>query len=225
MKLNVNYFENNIEMYSDKVNVIEIENKSYFYRFIKELISITNSEVVEEITFFDNNNKEVNMSTKMKIFVDYFNFEFNSKKYSNDINKYIINEIDENDRINITKNYNKLIESFLKILNKSELPLQLMEEVSVENIIKNLKLTLNEKNNILDNLFLLVELEKILKTNNLLIFINLKQYLKKEELTELYKYSIYNNINIILIDSQSYGTTLEYEKKLIIDVNLDEFLI
>lgn len=46
-----------------------------------------------------------------------------------------------------------------------------------------------------------------------------------QELLELYKYAIYNKINIILIDSQCYGGTLEYENKLIIDRNLDEFMI
>lgn len=40
-----------------------------------------------------------------------------------------------------------------------------------------------------------------------------------------YKYAIYNNIKIVLIDSQSYGIKLEYENKLIIDENLDEFVL
>ena len=42
---------------------------------------------------------------------------------------------------------------------------------------------------------------------------------------ELYKYSIYNGIPLLLIDSQCYGGTLNNEKKLIIDENLDEFMI
>lgn len=34
-----------------------------------------------------------------------------------------------------------------------------------------------------------------------------------------------NKIRILLIDSQCYGCTIDYEKKLIIDENLDEFMI
>ena len=63
------------------------------------------------------------------------------------------------------------------------------------------------------------------KEKGILVFINLKQYLSKNELLELYKYSIYNQVQIILIDSQSYGVTLEYEKKLIIDDNLEEIVL
>lgn len=225
MKIKINYLENIIQLNDEKVLCIEIENKNYFYRLISNLYSIINSEIVEEITVYDNEDKELNISNKAKIFINFFNFEFDSKKYTNDINKYIINEMDENDKINLLKSYNKLIETFIKILNKSDLPLQILEDITVDNIIKNLKLTINSKNSLLDNLMLLIELEKTLKTNNLLIFVNLKQYLTNQELIELYKYSIYNKIKILIIDSQSYGGTLDYENKLIIDSNLDEFML
>lgn len=225
MKIKINYFENIIQLNDEKVLSIEIENKSYFYRLISNIYSIINSEIVEEITVYDIENKELNISNKTKIFINFFNFEFDSKKYTNDINKYIINEMDENDKISLLKSYNKLIETFIKILNKSDLPLQILEDITVDNIIKNLKLTINSKNNLLDNLMLLIELEKTLKTNNLLIFVNLKQYLTNQELIELYKYAIYNKIKILMIDSQNYGGTLDYENKLIIDSNLDEFML
>lgn len=225
MKIKIDYFENIITLKEDKVTCIEIENKNYFYRLISNLYSIINSEIVEDITIYDIENKELNISNKIKIFLNFFNFDFDSKKYTNDINKYIVNEMDENDKVNLLKSYNKLIETFIKILNKSDLPLQILEDITVDNIIKNLKLTINPKNNLLDNLMLLIELEKTLKTNNLLVFVNLKQYLTNQELIELYKYAIYNKIHIIMIDSQSYGGTLDYENKLIIDSNLDEFML
>lgn len=225
MKIKINYLENLLVLNSENVFCIEIESKSYFYRLVSDLCSVSNSEIAEDITVYDDNEKEMNISNKLKLFINFFNFEFDSKKYTNDINKYIINEMNENDKTNLLKSYNKLIEVFIKILNKSDLPLQILEDVSIENIIKNLKLTINSKNNLLDNLLLLIELEKILNTNSLLIFINLKQYLTSQELLELYKYAIYNGIKIILIDSQCYGATLKYEHKLIVDSNLDEFML
>ena len=88
-----------------------------------------------------------------------------------------------------------------------------------------MKIKLETKNEILDNLLLLIDLEKVLNKRNILFFINLKQYLTSQELLELYKYSIYQQVPIILIDSQSYGTSLKYEKKLIIDSELDEFVL
>jgi CRISPR-associated protein Csn2 len=223
MKIKINYLENLLILNSENVLTIEIENKKYFYRVVNDLNSLSNGEIVEDITFYNKENEEI--TGKFKVFINYFDFEFDSKKYTNDINKYIINEMDENDKNNLFKAYNKLIESFLKILNKSDLPFQILEDITIDNIVKNLKLSITSKSNLLDNLLLLIELEKTLNTNNILIFINLKQYLNKQELIELYKYSIYNKINIILIDSQCYGGTIDYENKLIIDSNLDEFMI
>ena len=87
------------------------------------------------------------------------------------------------------------------------------------------KIKINCKEELLDNLLLLIDLEKELNSNNILFFVNLKQYLIKEEIKEFYKYSIYNQIKIVMIDSQSYGVNLDNEKKLIIDDNLDEFML
>ena len=98
-------------------------------------------------------------------------------------------------------------------------------EVTIENITKFIKVSIDNSNELLDSLFLLIDLESTLLTNNILFFINLKQYLSTTELIELYKYAIYKEIKIVLIDSQSYGVTLKYEKKYIIDENLDEFVL
>ena len=40
MNLNVKYFDNTIVFNKEFINVLEIENKKYFYRFIKDLYFI-----------------------------------------------------------------------------------------------------------------------------------------------------------------------------------------
>ncbi len=139
--------------------------------------------------------------------------------------KYLSASIEDADIILLQKEYLKIINKFKKVINTVDLPIILEEEINIESISKTLHLSIEEKDELLDNLFLLIDLENTLKFNNILVFVNLKQYLSKNELIEFYKYAIYNKIQILLIDSQAYGVTLEYEKKLIIDENLDEFVI
>lgn len=225
MKLRVNYFDNEISFDNENINAIEIENRKYFYRFLSDLHKIVNEGFSDDITFFNDDNIELNMNSKIKVIVDYFNFNFDSKKYANDITKYVNEFVDEVDKKNLINLYNKIVKLYDKILNEVELPLSVENELNIETITKFMKVSIDEKNELLENLLLMIDLEKVLRTNNLLIFVNLKQYLSKEELIELYKYSIYNQVNITLADSQSYGGTLEYEKKLIIDENLDEFML
>ncbi len=225
MNLKVNYFDNKIEFSTDYVNVIEIENKKYFYRFVNNLYEIEKNGFSDNISFFEENDTEKNINGKLKVFLNFFDFGLDSKKYQTETSKYVSSVIEEEDKLLLQNQYNKILKIYKKIINDIELPLYIDEEISVDSLSKLLKLGINVKEDLLDNLFLLIDIERIFKTNNILIFINLKQYLSRSELLELYKYSIYNQIKIMLIDSQCYGGTLEYEKKLIIDENLDEFVL
>ena len=224
MKLNVKYFENSIVFNNTEINVLEIENKAMFYRFIRDLHSINSYGVYEDIKFFGEDT-EINMINKLKIYTDFFDFQFDSKKSINYISKYVSSSVNEEDKDKIKSLYNKIIKSYEKILNEIDLPLCVDNEFNFDNFSKLIKIAIETKDELLDNLLLLIDLERVLKSKCLLVFVNLKQYLSKNELIELYKYAIYNNVNIFLVDSQSYGVTLKYEKKLIIDDNLDEFVL
>lgn len=225
MKIIINYLEHDILLKEGYITVIEIENKKYFYRLINDLYSIYNSNIIEDIIFLNEEEQEINYSNKLKIFINYFDFNFDSKKYMNEISKYVNEQINEKDRDTLARQYAKILNIYKRILNDIDLPLSVESEINIDNLTRLMKININYKQELLDNLLLLIDLEKVLESDNLLVFINLKQYLNKEELQELYKYSIYNNIQLLLIDSQSYGVTLNNELKLIIDENLDEFML
>ncbi len=225
MNLKINYFDNNIKIENDYIQVIEIENKKTFYRLVSDLYKIKNDEKLDEVFFYDDNNQEINMYNKVDLYVNFFDIDLNSKKNLNALNKNIINSLTDNVKEEILNNFKKLSRSFTKILSDIDLPLSLNDNITVDDIIKLLKISINKTDDLLNNLLLLIDLEKVLKINEVLFFINLKQYLSQEELIEFYKYAIYNEIKIVLVDSQSYGIKLDYEKKLIIDANLDEFVL
>lgn len=225
MNLKINYFDNNIKIENDYIQVIEIENKKTFYRLVSDLYKIKNDEKLDEVFFYDDNNQEINMYNKVDLYVNFFDIDLNSKKNLNALNKNIINSLTDNVKEEILNNFKKLSKSFTKILSDIDLPLSLNDNITVDDIIKLLKISINKTDDLLNNLLLLIDLEKVLKINEILFFINLKQYLSQEELIEFYKYAIYNEMKIVLVDSQSYGIKLDYEKKLIIDANLDEFVL
>ena len=225
MNLKVNYFENNIVLESDKVQVIEIENKKMFFRFINNLYEIKNGFKLNELFFYNDNNDELDLSNKLEIYTNFFDLDLNSKKNINNLTKFIINNLTDNEKDNIFNIYKKVYKNLISILNNIDLPLSISDSLNVEDIIKLSKISINVKNDLLENLLLIIDLEKIFKVNNVLFCINLKQYLNKDELLEFYKYAIYNNVNIVLIDSQGYGVPINFEKKLIIDSELEEFML
>lgn len=224
MKMKINFLDNEIKFIDGYINNIEVENKKYFFRIINNLF-LTNVEYNDEILFFDDNYKEINLTNKMNIVIDYFNIDFNNKKYLTETYKLVSEQLTEENRKKINNEYRKIVSSLKTILNKIDIPITINEELDITSLQKIFKLSINNKDEIIEKLLLLIDIEKIFHINKLLIFVNLKQYLSKEELKELYKYSIYNNVKILLIDSECYGTCNEFEKKLIIDENLEEFVL
>lgn len=225
MNMNVDYFDNRIEISSNCVNAIEIENKRCFCRFIYDLRNLVLEGYSNSIKFFDEGFIEKNMTDRIKIFIDFFDLGFDTKKCLNDVSRYVIENIDEEHKNDLINEYDKITKIYKKILNDMDMSLSIGTELNLQNITKCLKISINESNQMLENFLSLIDLEKNLHPNSMLVFVNLKQYLSKDELLELYKYAIYNQVLLLLVDSQSYGITLEYEKKLIIDENLDEFVL
>ena len=76
---------------------------------------------------------------------------------------------------------------------------------------------------ILEKLELFIDILSTLNISRFLIIPNLKDYLIEEEIIYLYKYSLYNNINLIIIQNDE-KEKLEYERKLIIDENFIDFI-
>lgn len=224
MKIIFKYLENDIIISNDNVFAIEVENKNYFHRIVSDFNDIGLGNVSENICCYESN-KEVNISGKLYVLIDFFNIEFESKKLLNALYKSIKNNIKDDCVVRIKNYYNKIKNIVEDSLLDYDIALNINEEPELENILKLLKVSISKKESLLENLFLLIDLENNLNINNILIFVNLKQLLSKTELEELYKYSLLNEINVIMIDSQSYGVNLKNEKKLIIDCDVDEFLI
>lgn len=222
MKITVSYLENNIEINNENINVLEIENKKIFFRLINDLNQICNGNVIEEIkTFIDD--KEVSIINKVNVISDYFNIDFS--RYMLSINKLINENLKGSSDKSLLLLYKKLIQKYNSIISTVDLPIMVNNDATIESLTKLLKLKINYKNSIIENLFSIIELERSLKSSKFIVLVNLKQYLDDNELKELYKYSIYNNVNIILIDSQCYGCSHDFEKKLIVDDNLVEFMV
>lgn len=222
MKVTVSYLENNIEINNENINVLEIENKKLFFRLINDLNQICNNNVIEEIKAFSDD-KEINITNKVNVISDFFNIDFS--RYMLSINKLINENLKDNSDKTLLLLYKKLIQKYNSIISTVDLPIAVNNDATIESLTKLFKLKVNYKNSIIENLFSIIELERSLKSSKFIVLVNLKQYLDGIELNELYKYSIYNNVNVILIDSQCYGCSNDFEKKLIVDNNLVEFVV
>lgn len=222
MKIKINFIDSIIDFDISNVYAFELYNKKYLYRISDLFYKVSIGELSEEIKLFKGL-EETNISNKLKFFTNYFNFDY--KQYFSDLLKYVNKNIEETSQKNIIKIYYKFINKIKSELADLELPIKIKEYESIEEILKSTKLYIEQKEYLLDNLLLLIDLEKELHLDNILCFLNLKFYLSELELKEFYKYAIYNNIKIIMIDSKEQLHIKNYEKIIVIHENLDENMI
>lgn len=225
MKINVNYIDNELIVEDNKILNIEIYNKKFFYRFIKDLNLIEDGNTIEEITAFNKQNEEITLTNKIEILSDFLDFDLYNKKYSSDFQKYIVKNSEEKNIDKIVKEYSKVYDSISNIVNLIDIPITIKNDFDFESIIKSFKFEVNFFDNLLNNLIDLLEVKLNLSKEKIYVFINLKSYLSNEDLLELYKYIFVKNINSIFIDTNKYDDLNDNVNKIIIDTDLDEFVI
>lgn len=208
----------------DTVFSIECENHSYFFRIVSLFNQLSNNILDESLKVFEQDS-EINCSNKVKIILDYFNIDFSDKKYTSKIIDVVKSKFDEFETQKILNEFKKISKILEKNIGEVDLPITIQNDFDIENVLKFMKLTIQSSSSLLNNLFLLIDIESIFHLNVFLVFVNLKSYLTVSELNEFYKYALYHQIPIILIDNCNYGISLDNEKKLIIDDNLNEFMI
>ena len=223
MNMIYTFLDNKIELHNDYVNSIEVQNKNYFFRLTNLIYKYANGDEIEEL-YFTENDKELKLENKIRIITGFYNFDFNNRKYINELIKVISSNQDENLINKLNSNYNKFYKSLENLISDIDLnfKVNINDEFSLNEILKNFNLSIQSNDRLIDNLLLLIDVEKQFNINKILVFINLKQYLNKEELIEFEKYCIYNNIYVILFDNIEYKKLKKYEMKILIDKDLNE---
>lgn len=224
MNLCINYIDSEVTLSFDYITSIEIENKQLFYHLVNDFNLISQGNLIEDICMFENN-IEINMSNKFFTVIDYFNLDLNNKKILSNLYKFLIENIEEKEYLKLNQCYDKIVSIITKVSNNTVLPIEINNEFDLEIMMKLLKISVAPKNKLIDTLFLLIDIYKEFNIKQIITLINIKQVLEKEEIIELYKYAVYNQVMLFLIDYGYYGVSLTNEKKIIIDNNLEEFVL
>lgn len=216
--------DNKIVFEEGKINVLEIYNKKLFYNLITILNENDNGQEDNQIVLFEDG---IRVSIEKNVFVltDIFNVEFNSKKITNKLYNLLAENI-KNRQDNELENISLELRNYL-IEEINELPFEfnMKSELELSDLLKafDLKIDTMCYTSVVEKIEFFIAIISILKIATILVIPNLKTYLDDDELLEIYKYSIYNNVKLLVIESKSSDELLKYETKNIIDEEFDEF--
>lgn len=227
MKLKINGFTNELEFYEDKVNILAINDTKCFTNIIQKLNNkIEDIDDSNDIFLLDKDNKELKIQKEMCMILDLFNIEYNSKKILNKLYDVISKDIENSGDIKLQSLFVEIRKCIIDEINEFPFEFTMSDDIDISKMLKlyDLKIDNLAYNSILEKIEFLIDLNSTLEIFSIIVIPNLKIYLSKQELIELYKYSLYNNIKLLLIE-KSVDEKLEYENILVINENFDDYIL
>lgn len=226
MKLRINGLENELTFEENKCNVLVCKDKKLFRHLIEVLNDKVNGLDSNEIFLLDDNNEEIRIDKEVFMIIDIFNIDYNSKKILNKIYEIISNRVEMTKEIEMNDIIIKLRNYLIEEINEMPFEFIMKDELDVKEILKlfDLKIDKESYTNIIEKIELLIDIISTLNVASVLVIPNMKAYLSDEEIVEIYKYSLYNNVKLLSIE-KDFSSKLEYENILLIDENFDETLL
>ncbi len=223
MKLKINGFDNEMDFNNDNINILEISSPKYFTNILQILNDKTNGIESNEIYLLDENNEILNMSKEMYLVFDIFNIEYSSKKILNSLYSIIERNIKEKQDYEIENMMVKIRNYLIEEINELPFEFTMKQELETDEILKLFGVKIDETcySSMIERLEGLIDVIATLDIAKILVIPNLKQYLSNDELVEFYKYSMYNNIKLLVIE-RSNTERLEYEKIFKIDNEFED---
>lgn len=222
------HFENDIKILADKISVIEIENKKLFSKFMYLIYKkINDVDTGDEIYLFEEE-KEVKFSDTAFYISDPMMIDFNSKEIINEVTKLISKQlnIDVDIKNLCEQKYSELYSLLQNIFSDFTINFNSSSQFNIEKFLKMIGLKVDDSLNLthMEKIMSIIEIIAELQLNKFIIFCNLKSYLTREELHEVYKISLYKKIPLVLFESSIEKECFMYEKKLTIDNDYYEFV-
>ena len=226
MKLKINGFTNELEFYNDKVSVLAIKDTKCFTNTIQEINDEIKGIESDEIFLLDDKENELKMSNKMYMILDLFNIDYNSKKILGKLYDKISKNIENSGETKLQNLFIEVRKNIVEEINEFPFEFTMSDDIDIINILKlyNLKVDILSYETILERIEFFIDLNATLNIFDVIIIPNLKMYLSEEELIELYKYSLYNNVKLLLIE-KNFTQKLEYEHILVIDEDFEDYIV
>ena len=218
-------FENKIEFKENVVNVIEIYNQKLFASIINIINNQCKGEEPDNQIVLMENEKRINMDKEMYLLTDVFNIDFNDKKIINKIYNILVQNIKNRQDYELDNMALKIRNYLIEEINELPFEFNMDSEIDILDLLKVFKVKIDTTSytTVVEKIEFIINIISTLSLAEILVIPNLKTYLAEEELLEIYKYSIYNNIKLLILENKCSEKLLKYEQKNIIDENFDEF--
>lgn len=224
MKIASQELNRTIEFQENQINELIIENAQLFCRFLEQILQQVNG-TGDDIIFLSEEDKILSWEKNVEVVVNPFQLDINQKKILNRLYQNLSDIVQEN---GYYVKLNELSAEMIKLVSEIEYSagISLTHSMNVEalHIFKMLDIKIEaDGKSVLERLIEYMKVVSELLHYKLLVFVNLKSYLNKEELEMLYQTAYYEKLHVLLLESSERNYSLG-ESRVLIDRDMCEIL-
>lgn len=190
----------NLDINENRVNVLVIENPQILRSAFSELIR--QCEGAEGNFVLSQSDKFMNLSKQAYTIIEPLTIDFNSHriqaKLFQQIKSYVEESLNE-----LTGELNQRMTLYLEqIALNMPFVMEYDLDFEIQNLLKmyHVRISSSEES-LVENILEYIKIHFQLFSKNLVVFLNLKTWVSKEELKNIYEYAFYSKINLILVES------------------------
>lgn len=198
MKLAHFMLEQPLNFNQDKIVSWVIEDSQHFWKFTCELLKQNQGEIGNFV--LSNSLKTLKLDTDVEIMTGPFDIDFSSKKITNMIAKKLLKTSIDDDYSMQFEEISQKIKSLLnELVIDANLPVE-VGDLEQDDLIKVANVKINQSDKFFEHLTNYLELILNLSNPKLLICINVKPFIKQEDMIEFNQFLLYQDVCVLFID-------------------------
>lgn len=223
MKIIHPIFQEPIVLEDDKVCVIQIENKRCYRELLCEIFYQSN-HTLEGRFLVTEESKSFDLGKDVHIVTDVLSIDSNQRKILAKLYQRLETDALESDFYLETQEILANMQKFIALLTDNEtIALNFKEAINLQDLFKIADIKIEcESIKLLEKILDYLEVVQEFLKPKCIIIAGLKQFFEKKEIEEIYKFAVYQEIRLILIENVLDEEIYDLEKKMIIDCDLCE---
>lgn len=226
MKLVFEGLEQALEIDSGFPSVFQVENQALFSRLVGSLVSQEGRYAKEAYSLWENE-EEVSPKGSFLFVPDVFNLPWDDRSLLGEVVKRIEKDLidDEDTRMGLEKVEQVFASRLMELSGGLSADYAFGIEWNLPKCLKMLGFGVDAmpEEKLIDSLISFLSLALDAKCSKVLLFVNLKTFLTKNELKRLYEHIFYTKTKVLMLENKHDVESYQYERKQVIDLDFLEY--
>lgn len=221
MKICFSGLSNAITIDSKSVSVFEVHNRALFSRICNSLYLESGLDAVEPYTIWSDVGQELHVRGQYLMIGNPMELPWGHKLLYGAVLARIESLAQEQEMAisMLEEQYRKLRAEFYGLIAQLQSDYALEVELDMKKCLKSFgfRLDVSSQDKLLDKLIAFFALIRDAQFKKAIIFVNLKLFLTKNELVQLYERALFSGISLLLVENIGDDNLVEKERKYVID--------